>query len=519
MGEFGDFQTPVPLAKEVLTTLKGLNIQSSRILEPTCGCGNFIRALIESKHPPKEIIGIELQGRYVAAAGKIPAPEGVRIEILKKNIFNFDLANQLPWKKQGPLLIVGNPPWITNSALGAMESTNLPSKKNLKGIRGIDAITGCSNFDLAEAIIIKVITELLKQRPLLAMLCKVSVARNVMKYLNQAALPVQEASIRKINAKQWFNAAVDACLFILDIGRLPLKYELDVFDSLQADRPSSRMGFVGNQFVSDIRTYNTLSFLDGKSPGHWRQGIKHDAASVMELIPENGQWLNMKGERVDIESDFIFPLAKGSDLSGRGEFRIKHGVIVSQKALSEDTTHLKEIAPRLWMYFKRHEDVFNSRKSSVYRNKPPFSVFGIGDYSFTPYKVLVSGFHKQFHFFPTGPQKGKPVLCDDTCYMLPCESALQAAVATALLNHPVTIQFIKSIAFLDSKRPITKAILKRIDLIALARHVSPNEIRPEIQKVFYDLSQTKLPSRNINTEDIMDSMRPSEERSQYALFT
>ena len=69
------------------------------------------------------------------------------------------------------------------------------------------------------------------------------------------------------------------------------------------------------------------------------------------------------------------------------------------------------------------------------------------------------------------PLDGKPVMLDDTCYFLPCTSHLQAAFITRLLNRPLCQEFLHAIMFTDAKRPITKKLLQRIDLIALAHAI------------------------------------------------
>lgn len=50
----------------------------------------------------------------------------------------------------------------------------------------------------------------------------------------------------------------------------------------------------------------------------------------------------------------------------------------------------------------------------IYRGKPRFSVFGVGDYTFAPWKVAVSGFYQVPRFVKVGPMGGKPVVFDDT---------------------------------------------------------------------------------------------------------
>src|SRR5207248_11771079 len=64
-------------------------------------------------------------------------------------------------------------------SLSALESTNLPAKSNFKGHSGLDAMTGKSNFDIAEFIILQLIRNFSKSHATVAMLCKNTVIRNL----------------------------------------------------------------------------------------------------------------------------------------------------------------------------------------------------------------------------------------------------------------------------------------------------------------------------------------------------
>lgn len=494
----GDFQTPLPLVREILATLWATGIAWDRVLEPTCGTGNFIRGLLELEHPPREIMGIELQAPYAEESRSLTdeaARRGTHLRVIRANLFEMDLGRDIQWNSQAPLLVVGNPPWVTNATLGALNGDNLPPKSNFKRLRGIDALTGASNFDIAEYIWIKLLTELVDTGATIALLCKTSVARNLLVYAHDAHLPVADAAIRRIDARQWFGAGVDACLFTLTADPAHTDYQIRVFSSLTAASPQRKIGFAGLVLVSDIAQYRSLAFLDGASPFTWRQGVKHDAASVMELVLKNGVWKNGLGETVAIEEEYLYPLVKSSDLHPRSADRPTRAVIVPQTQVGQDTAPLQYCAPELWAYLNRHKAAFAKRKSTIYRGKAPFSIFGVGDYAFARYKVVVSGLYKRPHFVLIGPRDGKPVLCDDTCYQLAFDDVMQAALVAAALNHPLTTAFIESIVFWDAKRPITKKLLSRIDIEALLRHLPTEEINRSAEQILSECSGCREESK------------------------
>ena len=67
-------------------------------------------------------------------------------------------------------------------------------------------------------------------------------------------------------------------------------------------------------------------------------------------------------------------------------------------------------------------------------------------------------------------------MLDDTCYFLPCQTAVEAAVLAALCNDPITLGLINSISFRDAKRPITKQLLQRLDFTAVLERRQSHEV-------------------------------------------
>jgi hypothetical protein len=457
--EFGDFQTPRALAVQVLRTLGAR--QWARVLEPTCGAGTFLAA-VRAAMPSAEVVGIEVQRKY---ADLTP-------DVIRADIFDLHLGADVEWRSDGPLLVVGNPPWVTNAQLSTLHSANRPERLNVKNLPGLEAMTGSSNFDIAEFIWVKLIAELRHLSPTIALLCKTQVARNVLEHCARLDLPVARAELRVIDARKWFNANVDACLFTLDVNQGGTDYSCRLFDSLSAPVARRRFGVVGRRLVADVDSYRRV--VEGSCPIEWRQGLKHDAAAVMELAERDGP-RTRDGQLVDIEPDYIYPLLKCTDVF-RERLGLTKWVVVTQKSLGEDTERLARIAPKLWSYLLGNGEALDGRRSSIYRNRPRFGVFGIGDYSFAPFKVAVSGLHKSAEFRLIAPLAGKPVFLDDTCYLLPFQDAAEAALVLAMLRTPLARDFVRSLAFTDAKRPITKKLLQRIDLRVILREVPPDEL-------------------------------------------
>jgi hypothetical protein len=470
--DLGDFQTPPALVIEILDALDRSGRKFPRVLEPTCGRGHFLAELLDRPTPPREIRGFEIQPEHAEVARLMADRSGrTRLVVEIADLFQIDLARDLRWLETGPLLVVGNLPWVTTAAIGASGGSNGPARSNHRKLRGLDAMTGESNFDISEAIWLKLIRELAHERPTIALLCKSAVARSVLRAIHPSNLPVTRATIWRVDAPRWFRAAVDACLLAVEVGPGSKATEATTFADLCSEEPESTLGIEGDRLIADAVAYRRVAFADGCCPLTWRQGVKHDASPVMELIRlDDGGYRNKLGEVVDVEEEFVYPLLKGTDLAGSRTFRALRSVIVTQRRLGDDTSELERLAPRLWSYLDQHSDTFERRKSSIYRGRSPFAMFGVGDYSFAPYKVAISGLHKDPRFRVVGPVEGRPTMLDDTCYFLPCRTIEQANLLEIALNGPVALEMIRVLIFRDAKRPVTKAVLQRVDLKAILEH-------------------------------------------------
>ena len=199
--------------------------------------------------------------------------------------------------------------------------------------------------------------------------------------------------------------------------------------------------------------------------------------------PLNGYYVNGLNEEIKLEDDLIYGLLKSSDLKNTVINQTRKYTIVTQKKVGQETKFIKDDYPKTYQYLTDHQTNFDARKSSIYNNKPAFSIFGIGDYSFKPFKVAISGLYKTFHFTLILPQNEKPVMLDDTCYLLGFDKIEFAVYALILLNSDTTMQFLQSITFADAKRTFTKDVLMRIDLLELAKQMDKTYLETELNRL------------------------------------
>lgn len=467
--EFGDFQTPVELATAVCKRLSARGLSPRSIVEPTCGVGNLLFAALSTFPRCQSVLGTDINADYVRQARtRLGSHEGdARVMIESSDFFNRDWSTEIS-QLPAPLLFIGNPPWVTNSDLGSLRSRNVPEKANDQKMKGLDALTGKSNFDISEWMLSRLLTWLDGRCATVAMLCKSSVARKALVSGWTAKLRIQSASICRIDSAKHFKAAVDACLLIVDLGSTASETACPIYPDLESATPDSVFALRDNMLVADVNLYDRRKGLIGDSRNMWRSGIKHDCASLMEMIASDGHYENGEGERVDIEERFLYPMLKSSDIARKGVPSPRRRMLVTQTFVGEDTRHIEQAAVRTWNYLLQHQDRLARRASSIYRGKPAFSIFGVGDYTFAPWKVAISGLYKRLEFKVIGPHGGKPIVLDDTCYFLACKTEDEARLLARLLASQAAQEFFAAFVFWDAKRPITADILRRLDFKRLA---------------------------------------------------
>ncbi|MDO4587095.1 MAG: methyltransferase [Planctomycetia bacterium] len=515
--EFGDYQTPQSFANTVCLYLWDyLNVSPNIIIEPTCGIGTFLNACSHF-FDSKFMFGLEINEKYLQKAQKLST--NTNIYWLHADIFHFDLNYFSSFLQQNDhILLIGNPPWVNNSNLSSWNSENIPLKNNEKKLKGFDALTGSSNFDICESIILKLIRHFQKKTTTLAMLCKTNVAHKIFREMVQNNWPFHEFRIINFKAAKIFQVATEACLLIVqwkaqsENGKKTIQFNvpehfslIDPFNDSSVDssdfssrldtsrnfgevfdwnnRCLSKFGFKNSTFYSNLNDH--IIDLSGKCCFEWRQGIKHDCASILELSKKNEVFENKINELVDIEEACIYPLIKSRDFKNYIINKTNHFVIVTQKKIQDDLSIQNETLPRTWQYLIQHKNWFSKRKSSIYKNRPLFSLFGIGDYSFSKCKVGISGFYKKPRFSLI--YSSKPFMLDDTCYSISLDSYEIGYAVMLLLNSSIVQQFLKSLTLISAKRPFTKRILQQIDINKCLDYLK-----------FDDLKQTecelKLPS-------------------------
>ena len=450
-----DYQTPLFFSDKICEYLKNnLKINPDIIVEPTGEIDNFLKS--SSKFfPKKQLYGIENDSSKLNQIDTtIP-----HLKLINKDIFTFKFDDI---DKKNSFLIIGNYLRIENKIdLNKSKKSTFDTKINNR------------NFDSSESNILKIANIFKNTFSTLAFLCQTTVSRNVFIKLIKNNIPYSFIKQINFDSSKIFNFNADTCLFIIQFGGDPLTNKIcEVSDFSNTSKTLYKFGFISGKFYFNV---DYVHQIEGKCKMEWRQGVKHDCAKIMELIYENNKLKNKDNKEILIENTLLYPLLKSGDLKKPIIKDSSKYVIITQKKIKQDTSFIKKEAPKTWDYLNRNKKYFEDRKSSIYENTPPFSIYGIGDYSFKKYKVAISGFYKEPLFSLTYCEK--TFMLDDGCYYLSFEDYDYAYITMLILNSKLVRKFLKNIAFLDAKRPYAKNVLKRIDIGKCLNLLTLNDLK------------------------------------------
>jgi hypothetical protein len=227
--EYGDFQTNSALADMVALHLSAKGVSPKVVIEPTCGKGSFIIAALRNFKDVRNVFGIEIYRPYVWEAKfnvlefLLSDPDNSRpdISIVHCNVFDFNFKAIAEEHAKEEVLVIGNPPWVTNSKLGSLNSTNLPRKTNFKNHSGLDAMTGKGNFDIAEFIAMTMIETFQGLKGNLMLLVKNSVIKNIVFDQHKNRYRISDIEKHCIDSKKEFDVSVEAALFSCALNSPP----------------------------------------------------------------------------------------------------------------------------------------------------------------------------------------------------------------------------------------------------------------------------------------------------------
>jgi hypothetical protein len=149
---------------------------------------------------------------------------------------------------------------------------------------------------------------------------------------------------------------------------------------------------------------------------------------------------SVKSTQAALEETLVYPLIRGADVdrwSGCSELSVllTHQEGMRLKAIPEAV--MQKDYPKAWGYLVQFEKVL--RKSGIFRRyfkptAPFYSIFNIGDYTFSPYKVVVREIAGSLTAAVIGSKDGKPCIPDHKLVMVDCAKQVEAHYICGVLN-------------------------------------------------------------------------------------
>jgi adenine-specific DNA-methyltransferase len=510
----GEYYTPQGIAELAVAELgPGAD---DRVLDPGCGAGVFLTACLDRVHQRGDdtdrepaavldrctsaVVGFDLNPVAVKAAKLVylcrlfedlSTSDRDRIAVPVFLTDSLALAGDPEIAFRGEPLdldfdsLVGNPPWIPWQRVPEPVKDGLQERYveelGLQPHRGMDALLGHSNDDLAVPFVWVCIHRYLRSGGDAAFVLKRDSMRGpagaVLRRLAVGDRSLALARVHDFGAVDPFpevgaNAAVYT--FRADADH-SFPIPTTVWTAAAGTRP--QYGSLAAMRESLTTRETELRPLDPGDPtSAWvsadaergalgecrhdiRHGLKDDANDVFGLD---------RATLDDVESALVYPYIRSRHVRKYGLTGHDLRLVPMDAAGSDNETWLRETHPRTYEYLRGHRDELEGRSSSWLDDGAFYSVFGLGEYTWAPYKVVWCrlGFKPHFTVASTrsDPDLGEKLVIPGDHYMfIATDEAETAHALCALLNSAPYQRTLRDITS-EGKASLSKAVVSELAL-------------------------------------------------------
>ncbi|MFB6073923.1 MAG: N-6 DNA methylase [Haloarculaceae archaeon] len=496
----GDYHTPRGLADLAVDALAIEDAAAERFLDPGCGSGVFLaacldRVLAAADGPPGE----RIERATAAVRGVDRNPFAVRgaalsyVLALAPALAAADeptvavpvrRADALALDGTGPEMtvehLVGNPPWLTWGALPESERAAWRERHvdrlDLFPHEGAAARLGHGNDDLSVSFVQVCLDRYLSRGGDAAVVLKRDAlqgpAGRLLRRGRAGDRPVSVERVHDLAAVSPFrDVAADAAVYALaadEAQSFPVATtrwrgagSFASGEALRATHERERGGLVpvepSDPASSWIREDAERAAL-GACAHEIRHGLKDDASDVFGLD---------RGALDRVDRDLVYPYLKSRHVVKFGLFGHDLRLVPAERAGEDNEAWLRESRPDTYEYLDSHRERLCDRASSWLDSGPFYSVFGLGEYTWAPYKVVWCrlGFKPHFAVVSTvaDPDLGeRPVVPGDHCMFIACERERVAHFLCALLNAGPYQRALRELG--SGKASLSKAVVSRLAL-------------------------------------------------------
>jgi hypothetical protein len=508
----GAYYTPRGVADLAVSELGVTDHRSETFLDPGCGSGVFLTACIDAKRDalddcdPETLIetitstvfGIDLDPiavksakvSYLLALGPLLAESD--IDRLELPVFLTDalaLTRDDEIRFGGSPIsltvdhLVGNPPWIT---WGDLPETVRDAWReqyidhlNLFPQEGIEARLGHGNDDISVPFVGVCIHRYLDEGGDASFVLKRDImkgpAGRLLRTQQVGSRPVAVTHIHDFNQLHPFEAAtVQSAIYTMGVGREP-NFPIPV-DSWSAGENSA--DFSTPEAMRETVKHETVEMVPlcddrdslwvradastralGDCHHDIRHGVKDDAKDVFSID---------RDQLSELEHDHVYPYLRSKHIVKYGLFGHDLHLVPLEKTNVDNEAELEATCPNTHEYFSANRERLESRSSSWLQSGTFYNLFGLGEYTWTAYKIVWCrlGFKPHFAVVSTrhDPDLGeKMVVPGDHCMFIATDDRYEAHFLCGLLNSAIYQQSLREIAS-EGKASLSKAVVSKLSL-------------------------------------------------------
>lgn len=495
----GEYYTPDWLASYLLQQVD--YDPEATLLDPNCGSGTFLVQAIQAAKTSginaeqimERVVGFDIHPLAVITA---------RVNYLLALGPHFpDYPLTVPITRKDAILeaedgafdfVVGNPPWINWQ--------NLPAdyRQRTKGLwlhyglfphQGLDTILGTGKKDLSMLMTMVALDRYLAPTGRLGFVITQTVfktsgaGQGFRRFSIDAETPIKIEHVDDMSTIQPFNDAKCRTAVILMRKGHPTSYPIPytVWKRARKNKHLRHYYELASVLEKTQRLQHSAVPVDADDPtSAWITGTPQVLQTLQRVIGPaqyvahegintggaNGvYWLEVLRQEPDghlrvrnmadssrramptleasLEPEMVYPMLRGRDVM-RWSVNVRHHMLVVQNPdtrTGHDPEWLQTHAPQTYAYLKRFEDVLWARRSfrRYFGDTAPFyTMFGVGHYSFAPYKVVWRYIATEMTAAVVTTHHNKVIIPDHRLMLIDVESLDEAHFVAACLNNTVS---------------------------------------------------------------------------------
>ena len=337
--------------------------------------------------------------------------------------------------------VVGNPPWIKWDFLSKEYKLKLGNLYlniyKLFSHKGMKAGMGYSHDDISVVFMYVAIDKYLKIGGKLGFVMKQTLYKSIagsefrkfkIEKEQEASIPLKVLKVNDMLALAPFKSSAqsETSTIILEKGKettYPVEYNIWIPKNYSPDEGDMLESVLSNVKIERKKAYphndknpkdvwvildsgkDKHAYISGKNYYVPRHGIVNDLNAVffIDILGKDNRNINIQNKvggakkkvrpiKTTIEKDLVYPFLKPRNIDRWRMDGYSYCLVPQKKTGEKNESKIRTDHPLTFAYLHKFKDNLLNRSSRWFKVKgfPFYSIFGIGDYSFSPYKVVWS---------------------------------------------------------------------------------------------------------------------------------